>query len=188
MKKATKILITAAAVAAVAGVSAVSFAAWAGGSNTTQVVGGTTGQIKTIGDIVVTPTAASGSVSTTDGVKTYTMKNLCPVDQSDATKPADCVTYWEFALSSATTGEGTTVKYTILGSIGAGSSDSATANTAKLKWSTTTPSKDGGTVVSSEAADISGTKVYVYLVADNTDGMNATVSVTFGVVDATPAA
>lgn len=187
MKKATKILITAAAVAAVAGVSAVSFAAWSGGSNTTQVVGGTTGQIKTIGDIEVTPTAASGSVSTTDGVKTYTMKKLCPVDQSEATKPADCVTYWEFDLSSATTGEGTTVKYTILGSIGAGTSDSATT-TAKLKWSTATPSKDSGTEVSSTAADITGTKVYVYLVADNTDGMNATVSVTFGVVDTTPAA
>ncbi|MDE5562823.1 MAG: hypothetical protein K2J01_04680 [Clostridiales bacterium] len=185
MKKAIKGLIVASAVAAVVGVGAVSYAAWSGGENTTKNVTGNTAVINTIGDIVVTPDSASGSVNAE--TKAITMNNLCPVDQTEATKPSGSVNYWKFTLSSATTGT-QTVKYTILGSISAGSDGGATplGTTAKLYWSESEPTSattaaPGGTQIDASAADITGSTVYVYIVADNTDGMNATISVTFGV-------
>ena len=180
MKKAVKGLIVAATVAAVVGVGAVSFAYWQGSSDTSVTINtGATGQIATVGAITVTPSAASGSVS--EGV--YTMNKLCPVDQTTA--PSDCVKYWEFTLSTAATG-GQSVKYTILGTLTEGTGENATAlGNAALKWSTSAPTAAAdGTELTGTAADITGTTVYVFLTADDTEAMNATISLTFAAVEA----
>ena len=185
MKKAVKGLIVAATVAAVVGVGAVSFAYWQGSSDTSVTINtGATGQIATVGAITVTPSAASGSVTTGEGgVKTYTMNKLCPVDQPTA--PADCVKYWEFTLSSAATG-GQSVKYTILGTLTEGTGTNATdLGDATLRWSTTAPTAAAdGEELTGTAADITGTTVYVFLAADDTEAMNATISLTFAAVEA----
>ena len=176
MKKKVKALVVAASVAAIAGIGAVSFAAWSGSTDTNKTITGATGEIDTIGAITVTPSTTSGSVDASGAI---TMNALVPYDQGSG------VTYWEFDLSSDTTGE-QTVKYTILGSIAKGSGTGAQdIGDAELRWSTTAPTTDtDGAEVSSTAADITGTTVYVFLVASGTDAMNANISLTFAVADA----
>lgn len=177
-KKLVKPIVIATSVAAVVGIGAVSFAAWSGSDHTSETITGNTDQIATIGDITVTPSAASGSALTS-------LNKLAPVDQSDDTMPSGAVKYWEFDLSCATTGD-QNVKYTISGSLTAGSGDDATAiGGATLRWSETTPSAlTDGTAISSTAANITGTKVYVFLAAEDTDAMNAAISITFSVAEA----
>lgn len=169
MKKVVKGLVIAASVAAVAGLGAVSFAKWEGSSNTSKTATGATGIVNTIGDIVVTPTENTGSITS--------LNALVPWDQGDG------VTYWEFDLSCSTTGE-QSVTYTILGSIAKGT-DGTELGDAELRWHTSAPSAGtDGSEISGTAADITGSKVFVFLVAGNTDAMKADISLTFAIKEA----
>lgn len=188
MKKTVKGLIVAASVAAVVGVAGVSYAAWQGSTDTNVTINnGVTGQIATVGAITVTPDGDSGSVAVSEGTTTYTMNPLCPVDQGTA--PTGCVKYWKFTLSTAATG-GQTVKYQIKGGLTKGEdADNGTAlGSAELRYLTgaTAPSAaTDGTALDATAActAFADTTVYIFLKADNTEAMNAKISVTFEAVE-----
>lgn len=165
MKKSTKILITAVAIASIVGVGAVSYAAWTGGGVETKEVSGNTGSVRTIGDITVTPSDATGSAITA-------LNALYPVDYR-----GDGVTYWEFTLSADIT-EGTPVYY-LAGELSSGVS-------AKLYWSaetpTTTMTVDAQKELSATPKKLEGLTddtVYVYMVATGTDAMKADITLTF---------
>lgn len=176
MKKRTKILITAAAVAAVVGVSAVSFAAWNAGSKQSQEVSGSTGSINTIGTLTVTP-KENTFTKEDDVVK---MNALFPVDQTTENGlPTGGLTYWEFEV--AVTGDGAqtvTVKADVTQTEG---------GDAALFYSTDAPS--GAAVTGAKpltsAQEITGfsedkkATVYVYMTSGNTKAMNATITLTF---------
>ncbi len=158
MKKSTKILIAATAVATAVSVGAVSYAAWTGSSSKEQGVSGTTGSIRTIGNMTVTPSDASGSVSEAGAI---TMNALYPVDQGGS-----YLNYWEFTLSADVT-DGTPV-FKLAGELSAGSSGTPVTN-AKLYWTATTPSSTIGAVstkelkkdTDAELKNLTDTKVYV---------------------------
>ncbi|MDE6201459.1 MAG: hypothetical protein K2M47_06255 [Clostridiales bacterium] len=179
MKKTVKGLIIAASVAAVVGVSAVSFAAWQAGDAKTQAVAGTTGSINTVGSITVTPGDDMGTLAA--------MSALYPVDQG-----AGYLTYWEFTVT--TTGQGAqTVK--IEGGLTEGTADGKTAlGAAKLYWTATQPTSATTAVETNEigttAKEITlseDNKVYVYMVAGDTDAMKATIDLTFSATAAAEA-
>ena len=176
MKKATKLLIAATAVATVVSVGAVSYAAWTGSSTVSKDVEGSTGSIRTIGNLTVTPSDASGSVSEAGAI---TMNALFPVDQGGS-----YLTYWEFTLSADVT-DGTPV-FKLAGERSAGSSGTPVSS-AKLYWAASTPSSTTGAVstnelkkdTAAELKNLTDNKVYVYMVATGTDAMKATISLTF---------
>lgn len=175
MKKATKILITAAAVAAVAGVGAVSYAAWSGSAASTATVNGSAGVMATHGEIVVTPETGTGTWDADS--KTVTMsKALFPNDQDSV--PTDGAKFWKFTVTTPTTGDAT-VTYKMSGTMTAATQ--ATTGAA-LHWSATEPSgkttADTTNVLSGTATSVTlGTDgvIYVYLTADNTAAMGATI-------------
>ena len=173
MKKAVKALAITAAVAAVAGIGAVSFAQWSASATQPVSKSGTTGHITTVGAITVVADEASGG---------DTLKGLVPADQGLV---SGYVNYWKFTISApAATGEAPT--FTILGSITKGTGTEV--GQAKLYWlnkapDSSTPETDHE--ITGSATNLtgvaSGGDVYVYLVASNTDAMDATVSLTFSV-------
>lgn len=175
MKKVTKGLIIAASVAAVVGVGAVSFAKWEVTADNDVEITGKTGVINTLGDITVTP-AADTFTTGEDGA--ITMNALYPVDQGGS-----YLTYWTFTISSAVTGT-QSVSYTLQGTL-----DKDDDETAALYWTKTKPTTSttaaNGTPVSSATGGAAltgvnnGDTIYVYLVASDTDAMNATISLTF---------
>ncbi|MDE7164379.1 MAG: hypothetical protein K2O04_03045 [Clostridiales bacterium] len=182
MKKRTKILITAAAVAAVVGVSAVSFAYWSGSTKTSVTVTGTTGVINTLGDLTVTP--KEGTYNTEDNA--IVMNALYPVDQTTGNGlPTGGLTYWEFTLSTAQGTGDQTVSYKLAGSL----TKDGGIGSAKLYWTTSDPTaedfdaENDGTLVSADADDLTnvenGGTVYVYMTANATDAMEASISLTF---------
>ncbi|MDE6401400.1 MAG: hypothetical protein K2L54_02180, partial [Clostridiales bacterium] len=179
MKKKVKSLIIAASVAAIAGIGAVSFAAWQGTGSQTATGTGATGEINTIGAITVTPSSASGTLTS--------LNALYPVDQT-----GEYLKYWEFEVTCDTTGT-QAVTFKLAGTLTEGTAEGKTAiGSAALYWSNTTPAAapaDETNKLTGTAQEITldaNNKVYVYLVADNTDAMNAAVSLTFSVeADAT---
>lgn len=187
MKKAIKGLIVASAVAAVVGVGAVSYAAWSGSTDTSVTINnGLTGQIATVGAITVTADGASCTDS--ENPSLTTLKKLCPVDQTNSV-PTDCVKYWKFTLSTAATG-GQSVKYQIKGGLTKGAdADNGTAlGSAALKFLTGTTAPTAateGTALDATTActAFSDTTVYIFLKADNTEAMNAKITVTFEAVE-----
>ncbi|MDE6618698.1 MAG: hypothetical protein K2K13_06710 [Clostridiales bacterium] len=176
MKRSTKLLITATVVASLVGVGSVSYAIWSAGETKEQEVSGTTGSIRTIGNMTVTPSDASGSVSEAGAI---TMNALYPVDQGGS-----YLNYWEFTLSADVT-DGTPV-FKLAGELSAGSSGTPVTN-AKLYWAATTPSSTTGAVptnelkkdTAAELKNLTDNKVYVYMIATGTDAMKAKITLTF---------
>ncbi len=168
MNKTVKGLIIAASVAAVVGIGAVSFAYWQGTAEPV-IINGSTGVIRTIGNLTVTPSTASGTAEA--------MNALFPVDQNQ--KEGDSyLTYWEFTLSSDVTGDDPAV-YKLAGVLD-------TKTSAALYWSASLPTKSTGAVegnkLSATAVTLSGLTddtVYVYMVATGTDAMKASITLTF---------
>lgn len=173
MKKKVKSLIIAASVAAIAGIGAVSFAAWQNNGSQTATGSGTTGEIETIGAITVTPSTESGTLTS--------LEALYPVDQGTG-----YLTYWEFTVTAATTGD-QNVTFKLKGALTEDTTNGTKLGNAKLYWSDSEPTAnptDETNKLSNTPTEITlGTdnKVYVYLVATNSEAMNATVSLTFSV-------
>lgn len=180
MKKFVKPLVIASSVAAVVGIGAVSFAAWAGATTEDVEKTGTTGVIDTIGELTVT----SADVT----------KALYPVDQgtnSTAAVPADGVIYWTFTLSVPDATGSVTPVYSLKAELTKGDTD---LGDAALYYSKDAPTSATGAVAANlldkdtakeltlNAANEDGeSTVYVYLVAEDTDAMNASVKLTFSV-------
>ncbi|MDE6029902.1 MAG: hypothetical protein K2F90_06260 [Clostridiales bacterium] len=171
MKKATKILISATAVAAVIGVGAVSYAAWTAGDLKPQTVGGTTGTVRIVGDFTVTPSDATGSAITA-------LNALYPVDYR-----GDGLQYWEFKLSADVTDD-SSVTYKLAGELESGLGGDTVS--AKLYWSTTAPTattqENPDNELTSTAKELAlgeDNTVFVYMVATGTDAMKAKITLTF---------
>lgn len=176
MKRSTKLLITATVVASVISVGAVSYAAWLAGDAKTAEVEGTTGSINTVGELTVT--IADGSKDSNGK-----LKPLYPVDQGTGTR------YWEFNVTVS--GEGKQV-VTVIGTL---TKTVAETGSAALYYSTTAPNgaavsgakqisgkdAEGNDVTAQEItlAESGATKVYIYMTANNTDAMKASVKLTF---------
>ncbi len=171
MKKKVKSLIIAASVAAIAGIGAVSFAAWQGGGTQTATGTGSTGVVDTLGAITVTPSTNSGTLDE--------LNALYPIDQTGDS----LLKYWEFTVTCDKTGS-QAIEYTLKGEMtkGTGGTD---IGSAALYWSNVAPTgkpADETNRLSATASTITlsgDNKVYVYMVADNTDAMQAGISLTF---------
>ncbi|MCH5163283.1 MAG: hypothetical protein J1G38_07350 [Clostridiales bacterium] len=181
MKKAKKALIIAAAAVAAVGISAVSFAKWTGDTSKNVEVSGQTGSINTVGSVTVKADEASGTYDNSSGTAQGTMKALYPVDQD--TGVGDGVKYWQFTVT--VTGDGAqTVQ--ISGTLSGGTANTGTPALMFKEGAAPTGKDDGAGKNISSAQTITtitgSTKtatIYVYLVADNTDSMGATVALTF---------
>lgn len=171
MKKSTKLLIAATVVATVVSVGSVSYALWSAGETQKQEITGTAGAINTVGELTVDIAAGSKD----DAGK---LKALYPVDQGSGTR------YWEFEVT--VTGEGTQV-VTVKGEL---TKTVAETGSAKLYYSQTAPNGaavSGATLISGTdvgaqpitLATEGATKVYIYMTADNTDAMKASIKLTF---------
>ena len=89
---------------------------------------------------------------------------------------------WEFDLSCDVPG-GQQVTYTVEGALGEDGDD---IGSAELRWAEAAPTADtdGAELSATTPADITGTKVFIFLVATGTDAMNTNITVTFGVKEA----
>ena len=184
MKKTVKGLIVAASVAAVVGVGAVSFAAWSTGNTSSATVTGTAGTIVTVtGDVTLTP--ADGTGAWDADTKTVTMsKKLFPNDQTSGVS-ADGVTIWEFTITPPTTTGTATITY----KLGATLTANGNATTgAALHWSGATvtgkTTDDTANVLGETPVEITpeSNVFYVYMTADDTAAMGATISLSFEAV------
>ncbi|MDE6201460.1 MAG: hypothetical protein K2M47_06260 [Clostridiales bacterium] len=171
MKKSTKLLIAATVVASVVSVGSVSYALWSAGSNQKQEISGTTGAINTVGELTV---EIADSSKDSEGK----LKALYPVDQGSGTR------YWEFDVT--VTGEGEQV-VTVKGEL---TKTVAETGTAALYYSTTAPTGaavDGAKLISGTGIDPQEitmdeegkATVYIYMTANGTDAMKASIKLTF---------
>lgn len=173
MKRSTKLLITATVVASVISVGSVSYAFWSAGTTQKKEITGSAGSINTVGELTVTPVDADGNELTE-------LNALYPVDQGSGTR------YWEFDVT--VTGDGKQV-VTVKGEL---TKTVKETGSAKLYYSTSAPVDSNGVIssVTASAVDISTaknialadsgkTKVYIYMTANNTDAMKATIKLTF---------
>lgn len=184
MKKAIKGLIVASAVAAVVGVGAVSYAAWSTNNSSSATVSGSAGTIVTVtGDAVLTPATGTGAWDA--DTKTVTMtKKLFPNDQTSGVS-GDGVTIWEFTITPPTTTGTANITY----KLGATLTANGNATTgAALHWSGATvtgkTTADTDNVLGTTPVEITPVSnvFYVYMTADNTAAMGATIALSFEAV------
>lgn len=175
MKKATKLLITAAAVAAVAGVSAVSFAAWSSNNTSKEITGGETAEIKVIG--ITSSTTLS--------------KKIVPFDQVEGYKTATMTR--EYVVELVVEGDDIANKFIKV----THNATLASESYYMVKYDTTSteteaPVKANYTNIGSNGVtyDITGSetdgKIYAHIILDSKDDndMKKTVTFKFELVDA----
>lgn len=181
MRNRSKIIISAVAATVVAGtISGVSYAAWKSDTKTSVAAMGTTGVIKAVGDLRITPRNIAYT-ATDDSITINNEDKLYPVDHI-----GDVKKFWEFDLAATSIG-GAYVMFTVSGEIIANGAPLADAG--ELYWSFDPPTADGfdgGTPFTDGQSQIkvargeTSTKVYVYLNAYSTAAMNADIDITFG--------